>query len=353
MDFVIDIDKLETEQISDRTVRKIIRYGLANLLAEKEKNDVETDRHQFLEFVEELKQSPIAIQTSAANEQHYEVTSDFFELVLGKRLKYSCCYYLDGVYSLDEAEEAMLELVCDRAQVQDGQEILDLGCGWGSLSLYLAEKYPNSQITGLSNSHNQRKFIKQGKNLAGFDNLNIITADISKFEIDKQFDRIISIEMFEHLRNYEKLLHKISSGMKSDGLLFVHIFTHKNYAYYFEDHWIADNFFTGGIMPSDSLLLYFAKDVSVQKHWRVSGEHYQKTSEAWLKKLDDKKAKVLEIFSNIYGEEKALRMFLMWRLFFIVTAESFGFKDGQEWLVSHYLFEKKILIGVNYSDSCN
>ena len=341
MDFFIELEKLETGQVSDRTVRRMIRYGLTNLLAEKEKEDWETYSYKFLEFVEELKNSPIAIHTSVANQQHYDVNSDFFELVLGNRLKYSCCYYPDGIYSLDEAEEAMLELICSRAQVQDGQEILELGCGWGSLSLYLAEKYPNSRITGLSNSQNQKKFIDQKQKIAGFDNLNIITADISEFELNKQFDRIISIEMFEHLRNYEKLLQKISTWMKFDGLLFVHIFSHQKYAYYFENNWIADNFFTGGIMPSDNLLLYFTQDVNIQKHWRFSGKNYQKTSEAWLKNLDNNKAKVLEIFSNIYEKEKAVKIFVMWRLFLMVTAESFGFKDGREWLVSHYLFSHK------------
>lgn len=312
---------------------------MANLLAEKEKDDLETYSHKFLNLLEELKNSPIAIHTSEANQQHYEVPSNFFQLVLGKRLKYSCCYFAEGVSSLDEAEEAMLQLVCDRSQIEDGQEILDLGCGWGSLSLYLAEKYPHAKITGLSNSHNQKKFIEKEASIAGVENLEIVTGDISEFEINKQFDRIISIEMFEHLRNYEQLLQKISTWMKPDALLFVHIFTNQKYAYYFENNWIADYFFTGGIMPSDNLLLYFAKDLSIKKHWRLSGKHYQKTSEAWLEKLDENKTKVLEMFSNIYGEEN-LKMFIMWRLFFIVTAESFGFKEGKEWLISHYLFTK-------------
>lgn len=195
------------------------------------------------------------------------------------------------------------------------------------------------KITGLSNSHNQKKFIEKEASIAGVENLEIVTGDISEFEINKQFDRIISIEMFEHLRNYEQLLQKISTWMKPDALLFVHIFTNQKYAYYFENNWIADYFFTGGIMPSDNLLLYFAKDLSIKKHWRLSGKHYQKTSEAWLEKLDENKTKVLEMFSNIYGEEN-LKMFIMWRLFFIFTAESFGFKEGKEWLISHYLFTK-------------
>ncbi|WP_392535315.1 SAM-dependent methyltransferase [Nostoc sp. C117] len=340
MDFPIEIEKLEQDQLSDRVIRNVIRFGLKKLLVEKQKDDPEAEINQLLQFIDELKSSPIAIHTSDANQQHYEVPTDFFQLVLGKRLKYSSGYWPVGVSTLDEAQEAMLQLICDRAQVADGQEILDLGCGWGSLSLYLAEKYPNCKITGLSNSHTQKEFIDFQKGLLGFENLTIITADICDFETSSQFDRIVSIEMFEHVRNYERLLAKINTWMKPEAFLFVHIFTHLNYAYYFEKNWIADNFFTGGIMPSDDLLLYFAKDVAIKHHWRVSGVHYQKTSEAWLENLDKERTKALDIFAKI-SEEEASKMLVMWRLFFLTCAESFGYNSGKDWLVSHYLFEKK------------
>jgi cyclopropane-fatty-acyl-phospholipid synthase len=340
MDFAIEIEKLEQEEISDRAIRKVIQFGLTKLLVEKEKHEPEAQMADLLQFIDELKSSPIAINTTDANQQHYEVPTEFFQLVLGKRLKYSSGYWPEGVETLDAAQEMMLQMYCDRAQIADGQEILDLGCGWGSLSLYLAEKYPHSQITGLSNSATQKAFIDAQKAQRGLNNLTIITGDISYFETSAKFDRIMSIEMFEHMRNYEKLLAKIASWMKPQALLFVHIFTHLNYAYSFENNWIADNFFTGGIMPSDNLLLYFAKDVAIKRHWRVSGVHYQKTSEAWLENLDKEKAKVLDIFTQVYGEE-ATKIFVMWRLFFLTCAESFGYNSGKDWLVSHYLFEKK------------
>lgn len=342
MNFAIEIEKLEQEQISDRVIRNVIRFGLKKLLVEKEQDEPEAQMEKLLQFIDELKSSPIAIHTSDANQQHYQVPTEFFQLVLGKRLKYSSGYWPDGVSTLDEAQEAMLQLFCDRAQIADGQEILDLGCGWGSLSLYLAEKYPHSQITGLSNSRTQKAFIDSQKERLGLDNLTIITADICDFTTSAQFDRIISIEMFEHMRNYEKLLAKISNWMKPEALLFVHIFTHLKYAYYFENNWIADNFFTGGIMPSDNLLLYFAKDVAIKHHWRVSGVQYQKTSEAWLENLDKQRVNILDIFNKNYGEE-ATKFMIMWRLFFLTCAESFGYNSGQDWLVSHYLFEKKQL----------
>lgn len=316
MDFVIDLEKIESGAVSDRAIRNIICYGLTKILAEKEKDDVSTQCNKLLEFVGELKESPIAINTADANQRHYEVPAEFFQLVLGKRLKYSACYWPEGVFLLDEAEEAMLKLICDRTQIADGQEILDLGCGWGSLSLYLAEKYPNSKITGLSNSPTQKKFIDSQKRLHGLENLSILTGDISEFDTSATFDRIISIEMFEHIRNYEKLLAKVSAWMKPEGLLFVHIFTHLKYAYYFENNWTADYFFTGGIMPSDRLLLYFPKHVGLKNHWRVGGEHYQKTCEAWLENQHRNREEVLKIFRDTYGTEKAMNFFIMWRLFF-------------------------------------
>ena len=293
-----------------------------------------------MDLIQELKRSPIAVHAAEANAQHYDLDPSFFASILGKRLKYSCCYWPEGITQLDDAEDAMLALICDRAQIEEGQDILDLGCGWGALTLYLAEKYPHTRIVGLSNSARQRTYIEQRCTDLGLTNVQVITADVSQAEVARHFDRILSIELFEHMRNYERLLAKLATWMKPDARLFVHIFSHVNYAYYFDNNWVAENFFTGGLMPSDDLLLYFSRDVAVCQHWRVGGDHYRKTSEAWLNKLDANTTDVLPILSNIYGPHQAQRMRLMWRLFLMTCAESFGYQGGQEWIISHYLFEK-------------
>ena len=340
MDFIIDLEKLEHGQVSDHTVRKLIRYGLARLLAEKNTPDADTQRGLFLDFVRQLQQSPISLSTLEANTQHYEVPTAFFQLLLGKRLKYSAGYWPEGVSSLDDAEEAMLKLTCERAHIADGQSILDLGCGWGAFSLYVAEAYPHCHITGLSNSHSQKAFIDAQAARQGIRNLRIITADIAEFESIATFDRIVSIEMFEHLRNYEQLLTKLAPWLKPDGWLFVHMFTHLKHAYLMENNWLAAHFFTGGMMPSDALLLSFNQAFSVKTQWHINGVHYQKTSEAWLENLDTHKTPVLDIFSRVYGPEKALRMLVMWRVFLMTCAESFGYNAGKEWMVSHYLLAR-------------
>lgn len=330
--------------LPDWLLRIGIRAQLANKIRMEGAGGPEAVQTRLSAFVAELSQSPVALHTEAANEQHYEVPAVFFERVLGKRLKYSSGYWPEGVSTLDQSEEAMLALYCERARLKDGQSILELGCGWGSLSLYLAEKFPNASITGVSNSHSQREFIEEQARKRGFRNLRIRTADMNQFEPEETFDRIVSIEMFEHMRNYPLLLERISGWLKPDGLLFVHIFCHREFAYPFaaenSGSWMARYFFTGGQMPSQDLLLYFQKNLRIAGKWRVDGRHYQKTCEAWLRNMDRARAEIDPVFKKIYGEG-ADRWRVYWRIFFMACAELFGYRGGSEWFVAHYLFERQ------------
>ncbi|HTB32687.1 MAG TPA: cyclopropane-fatty-acyl-phospholipid synthase family protein [Bacteroidia bacterium] len=325
----------------------IVRYGIRRLLAERlkdeDKGNPEAQQQHFMKLIEELKASPIAVNTEDANAQHYEIPADFFQLVMGKNLKYSSGYWKEGVSSIDVSEKDMLEITCERAELKDGQNILELGCGWGSLSLFMAAKFPDSKVTSVSNSHSQKAFIDGEAQKRNIKNLTIITADMNVFQIAEKYDRVVSVEMFEHMRNYELLMNKVASFLKPEGKLFVHIFTHKDYAYKFEvvdeSDWMSKYFFTGGIMPSDHLLLYFQNELKIQQHWRVSGVHYEKTSNAWLQNMDLHKQEIMKIMERVYGNE-AQKWWSYWRIFFMACAELWGYKGGNEWIVSHYLFQK-------------
>ncbi|CAK7352868.1 unnamed protein product [Dovyalis caffra] len=335
---------LERNLLPDAVVRRLTRMLLAGRLRSCYKPSSELQLADLLHFVHyvfvpmvaALKEMPVAIKTDTPKAQHYELPTSFFKLVLGKNLKYS---------SLEDAEKAMLELYCERSQLKDGHTVLDVGCGWGSLSLYIAQKYSNCKITGICNSTTQKAHIDEQCRDLQLQNVEIIVADISTFEMEASYDRIYSIEMFEHMKNYGDLLNKISKWMKQDSLLFVHYFCHKAFAYHFEDvnedDWITRYFFTGGTMPSANLLLYFQDDVSIVNHWLVNGKHYSHTSEEWLKRMDRNLASIKPIMESTYGKDQAVKWTVYWRTFFIAVAELFGYNNGEEWMVALFLFKKK------------
>jgi cyclopropane-fatty-acyl-phospholipid synthase len=337
---------LERGLLPDPVVRFGIRRLLKARLAEEDRGDPEAQRQHLMKLIARLRQSPVAINTAEANQQHYELPPEFFERVLGKHLKYSSCYYRQPDDALEQAEANMLALTAERARLKDGERILELGCGWGSLSLWMAGHYPNSQITVVSNSRTQKRFIDARAAERGFRNLEVITCDANhlSFPEGMQFDRVVSVEMFEHMRNYETLLRRIAGWLKPRGTLFVHIFTHQRYAYPFEvrddSDWLAKYFFTGGIMPSDDLLLYFQNDLRIAEHWQVDGRHYSRTSEHWLANMDRNRAAIEPILAETYGAAEVKRWWVYWRVFFMSCAELWGYDGGREWLVSHYLFAK-------------
>ena len=295
-------------------------------------------------WIEEMDRSPVAMAPKVSNEQHYEVPSAFFEEVLGPHRKYSCGFWGDGVESLAEAEQAALEISCERAELGEGQRILELGCGWGSLTLFMASRFPSARITAVSHSRTQRETILALAEARGLSNIEVITCDLNDFEPPNPgtYDRVVSIEMFEHMRNYRELLRRISHWLKPEGKLFVHIFCHREAAYPYEDSgdpndWMTRHFFAGGMMPANNLFHHFREDLRLEKQWRWDGTHYEKTCNAWLRNMDLVKARCWPLFESTYGAD-AHRWWGRWRLFFMACAEFFGLEAGDEWWVSHYRF---------------
>ena len=335
------IDLAERGIVPDWLIRISIRRLLRRRLREEHAGDPETQSEQFARRVDELTRSEIAIETDAANEQHYEVPAGFYQRVLGRHLKYSSGLWNGEAGDLDEAESNMLKTTCDRAQLADGQRILELGCGWGSLTLWMAEHYPAGRITAVSNSSSQREFIMGEAARRGLDNVEVLTCDVNRLQVEPGFDRVVSVEMFEHVRNYRRLMGNIASWLKPDGLLFVHIFCHRTLMYPFEtqgeDNWMGRHFFTGGLMPAADTLLCFQEDLKLRRRWLVNGRHYGRTSRAWLERLDaDREGVKAAIEEGAGGVEVQLQR---WRMFFMACEELFAFRGGSEWMVGHYLFE--------------
>jgi cyclopropane-fatty-acyl-phospholipid synthase len=324
----------------------LLRHGIRRLCAQRLREELANgpamQAAQFVARISLLRQSPIAIHVDAANAQHYELPPAFFQECLGQRMKYSGCYYPRGDESLDEAEAAMLELYGERAELDDGQHILELGCGWGSLTLWMAERYPNARIVAVSNSHQQREYIESQCLERGLPNVRVITRDVNQLELEaEQFDRCVSIEMFEHMRNYETLLHRIAAWLRPGGKLFVHIFSHRTLMYPFEtegeDNWLGRHFFTGGLMPATDTLLWFQRDLRIEHRWLIDGTHYQRSANHWLENQDTNRDAVMAALTEAYGDAAPL-WFQRWRMFWMSCAELFGYADGQEWMVSHYRF---------------
>ena len=335
---------LERDLVPDAIIRIGIRRLLRQRLIDERALTETAQLDRLQQLISNLRAGPIAVHTEKANEQHYEVPTEFFTHVLGPHMKYSSCYYYDGVTELGAAEADMLDLTVRRADLEKAKTILELGCGWGSLTLFMAERFPKAKITAVSNSRTQKDHTDGEAKRRGLKNITVVTADMNDFKTAKKFDRVVSVEMFEHMRNYELLFSKISGWLKPKGKLFVHIFTHKELAYLFEvkddSDWMAKYFFTGGVMPSDDLLLYFAGKLGIENHWRVSGVHYQKTSRAWLDNMDAKKDVLMPILARTYGHGQATKWWVYWRVFFMACEELWGYRNGEEWMVSHYLFTK-------------
>ncbi len=336
-----------TEQgfVPDVVIRRGIRFLTKQRLKEIHANDVEKMDELTQQFIEHMMNAPIALVPEKANEQHYEVPADFYQLSLGPNLKYSSAYWPENVTTLADAETAALQETCLHADLKEGQEILELGCGWGSLTLWMAKHYPHSNITAVSNSNSQREHIENHAKALGLENISIITCDMNDFDIDKErFDRVVSVEMFEHMRNWPELYKRVASWLKPGGKFFKHIFVHHSAVYAFEDNgpsdWMSRHFFSGGIMPSDDLPLTFQDDLKFKRRWRWDGTHYEKTANAWLERMDNAEAELFPLFNKIYGENDSKKWWSRWRLFFMACAELFGYENGQQWWVSHYLFEK-------------
>ena len=331
----------------------VVRFGIRRLALERLRSlpplNGEALNSYCQEFLKSMRQSPIAVLTEKANEQHYELPPEFFEWVLGPQRKYSCCFYPSENATLSEAEEAALLQTAEHALLEDGQEILELGCGWGSLSLWMARRYPKSRILGVSNSQCQRHSILERAQKEGLSNLEIETADMNSFSTPRTFDRVVSVEMFEHMRNWESLLNRVSDWLTPDGRFMMHVFTQAQAPYLFEvadeSDWMSQYFFSGGMMPSLNLAKQIDCHLEVEADWVWSGEHYRKTSEHWLENMDRHKEMIMPILASTYGAEAQSIWWHRWRLFFLACAEIFGFQGGKAWPVGHYRFRKRLEFG--------
>jgi cyclopropane-fatty-acyl-phospholipid synthase len=336
---------VEQGLVPDGAVRMGVRRLLRQRLAELDSGNPEAVARHSQAFFDELRNAPLALLPEKANEQHYELPADFFAAVLGPHRKYSCCWWPQGVETLEQAEAAALAETCARASLADGQRILELGCGWGSLSLWMAERFPGSRITAVSNSHSQRMFITAEAAARGLGNLEVITCDFNDFETAGRFDRVVSVEMFEHLRNWPRAFSNIARWLNPQGRFFMHVFAHREAPYPFEvrdaSDWMSRYFFSGGMMPSDDLALRCQDDLRLLSQWRWNGRHYAKTSAAWLARMDARRDELMPLLVAVYGESEAPIWWTRWRLFFISVEELFGYAEGGQWWVGHYLFEKR------------
>jgi len=332
--------------LPDRVIRAGIRRLNRQRLLEIGAADQERSMADKMAFIEHMNAAPVALVPDRANEQHYEVPAAFFGEVMGMHRKYSCCYWEPDTRRLDEAEAEALRITCERAGIEDGMDILELGCGWGSLSLWMAEKFPNSRLLCISNSASQREYILEAAQTLGLYNLEVQTCDMNDFQTSDRFDRVVSVEMFEHMRNYAELFRRIESWLQPGGRFFMHIFCHRDCVYPFEDRgagdWMSRNFFSGGIMPSADLPLRFQERLKLIRQWHWSGLHYEKTANAWLQNMDRNRGRIMRTFEATHGRRQAALWFQRWRIFFMACAELFGHDQGREWFVGHYLFERAV-----------
>lgn len=339
------LDLSESGYIPSLVLRRGIRLLVKRRLREIMADHPELVANSQQSFIQHMNTSPIAILPDKANEQHYEIPAHFYQEVLGDHRKYSCCYWSEHTNTLTEAEELALKKTCEHAEIENGMSILELGCGWGSLTLYMASHFPDSQITAVSNSHSQREYILATAEKRGLNNISVITADMNEFEPNLTFDRIVSVEMMEHMRNYAQLFERYARWLNDDGKFFMHIFVHRSTPYLFEvvdeSDWMSRYFFSGGMMPSDDLPLWFQDHLKIVKRWRWDGTHYEKTANAWLDNIENNRNRVMPILETVYGEQEAEKWLHRWRMFFMACAELFGYQNGNEWWVSHYLFAKK------------
>jgi len=338
------VDWTETGLVPDSVIRAGIRRLLDRKLKEIHVTDVEKAAIIKNRFVQMMGESPIALVPHLANEQHYEVPAAFYSEVLGRNRKYSCCYWPTGVNDLDAAEDAALQVTAERAGIEDGMKVLDLGCGWGSLSLWIAEHFPKASVTSVSNSRSQRDYIVRAAENRGIENIEVHVCDMNDFAAPGTYDRIVSVEMFEHMRNYPELFRRISNWLEPDGRFFMHIFCHRTTPYEYIDRgpsdWMSRHFFSGGIMPSADLPMRIGGDLTVERHWQWNGDHYARTLRAWLDKMDARKGAVMPILEDTYGKDQADRWRMRWRIFFMACEELFAYNGGNEWYVSHYLLKR-------------